>query len=113
MHSEHAQTFSLSELARDFATEVAGASERKKKNLTSYPGLQTFLLYIRAQGTVPTHQVSGAITVQTLIGHVHFTAAGNTHPMPTGAIIALAPGVPHELSADGESVVLVTHAIGA
>ncbi|HEX8927057.1 MAG TPA: hypothetical protein VF786_14760 [Terriglobales bacterium] len=113
MQSQQAQTFSLPEQARTFATEVSGSVERKKKNLASSPGLQAFLLYIRANGHVPAHQVAGPITVQTVIGHAQFTTEGQTHDMPVGNVIALAPGLPHELSAAEESVLLVTHAVGA
>lgn len=113
MQSQDTQIYSLPVLAREFLTEVAGSVERKKKNLFSAQGLQVFLLYIRAQGHVPTHHASGAITVQTLVGRARFDAEGQSHDMPSGSIISLAPGIPHELWAGEESVLLVSHAMGA
>lgn len=60
--------FDLTQAAREFASEVGATAERKKKPISSPGGLRTFFLYVRAAGYVPPHQVSGAITVQTILG---------------------------------------------
>lgn len=41
--------------ALDFAAEIAGTQERKKKSLFDGEELQGFLLYIKAHGHVPSH----------------------------------------------------------
>jgi quercetin dioxygenase-like cupin family protein len=114
MQSEITGTHSAIELARaarEFATEVGASVERKKKPRSSPEGLQIFFLYIRVHGYVPLHQVSGAITVQTIVGHARLTAEGNSYDLPQGSMVWLPTGVPHELSASMESVLLVTHAL--
>ena len=101
---------SIVEIARQFISEVAGQSERKKKPICSTPGLDAFLLYIRAQGRVPDHKVPGPITVETIVGDVSFAFDGQIHRMPAGTMICLPGGVPHDLHAQTESVVLVIRA---
>ncbi len=111
--TEIISSLDLKESAQAFISELAGQSERKKKPLPSYPGMQVFFLYIRAKGHVPPHKVTGAITVQTIIGEATFTVEGRTISLPQGSIVSLAPDVPHELDAQADSVLLVTHAVKA
>lgn len=114
MQSESTYTPSpldLTKSAQDFAAEVGGISERKKKPIPSPPGLQAFLLYIRAQGYVPIHQVSGAITVQNIVGEARMTAGDHSYDLPKGSMVCVAAGIPHEISANTETVLLVTHAL--
>ncbi len=111
--TEIISSLNLKEAAQAFVAEVAGQAERKKKPLPSYPGMQVFFLYIRANGHVPAHQVNGAITVQTILGNATFTVEGKTINLPAGSIVSLAPDVPHELDASADSVLLVTRAVEA
>jgi len=111
---ETTPTFSVIDLpqaAREFAAEVAGCSERKKKAIPSPPGLQMFLLYVRAKGSVPSHQVTGAITVQTVLGHVTLTVEDRSYEMAEGRVLPIGAGAPHAVFAGQESVLLVTHAL--
>lgn len=101
----------LTKAAQEFAAEVAGTAERKKKTIPAPVGIQVFLLYVRAQGNVPIHKVSGAITVQTILGGAHLIADAASHDLPTGCMVCVGAGVPHEVFADTETVLLVTHAL--
>jgi quercetin dioxygenase-like cupin family protein len=101
----------LGKAAMDFAAEVGGSTERKKKSLPAPAGLQTFFLYIRAQGHVPEHTVSGPITIQNIFGRASITAAGHNHDLEEGQMVALAAGIPHGVLATRETVLLVTHAL--
>jgi quercetin dioxygenase-like cupin family protein len=101
----------LKKLAHEFAAEIASSTERKKKNLPSPPGIQLFLLYVRAQGNVPAHKVAGAITVQTIVGNARLTAETASYDLPEGSMVCVAGGVPHELFAETETVLLVTHTL--
>jgi quercetin dioxygenase-like cupin family protein len=114
MQSEPAyssSTLNLTQAAREFAAEVSGTTERKKKTIPSPDGLQLFLLYVRAQGYVPAHQVAGPITVQTIFGNARLSVAGHNHDLPQGSMISLAAGIPHDVSANTETVLLVTQAL--
>ncbi len=114
MQTEAPQTNTSTDLfqtARAFLDEMKGTAERSKKSLPSVPGLQCFLLYIRSGGQVPKHQVAGPITVQTLLGHAQMEAEGRTYDLPAGSIAPFAAGVPHDVAAPEETVLLVTHCL--
>lgn len=60
---------------------------------------------------MPTHKVRGAITVQTLLGNARLIVDSSSYDLPTGTIVSVGAGVPHEVFADSKSVLLVTHAL--
>jgi quercetin dioxygenase-like cupin family protein len=101
----------LKQAARDLVSEIAGNSERKKKNLPSADGLELFLLYVRAQGTVPAHQVPGAITIQGILGKAMVAAEGQEHELTPDTIVSIGGGIPHDLRATTECVLLVTRVL--
>jgi len=107
---ESAQRFDLGQAALNFAAEVAGSSERKKKSLPAPAGLQSFLLYVRKHGYVPVHTVSGPITIQNIFGRVSIATDEQNYELEEGEVLGLAGGVPHDVSAARETVLLVTHA---
>jgi quercetin dioxygenase-like cupin family protein len=101
----------LLQAAHDLAAEVAGTVEYKKKTIAAPPGLQMFLLYVRAKGQVPLHHVTGAITVHTILGNATLAVDGRAYVLALGNVLPIADGVPHAVSAIQESVLLVTHAL--
>jgi quercetin dioxygenase-like cupin family protein len=101
----------LTQAAQEFATEVSGTAERKKKTIPSPVGLQLFLLYVRAQGYVPAHQVAGPITVQTIFGDARLAIAGQNYDLPQGSVVCLSAGVPHDVFVSTDTVLLVTHVL--
>jgi len=109
--TENFTPFDLTRAAREFASEVAGTAERKKKTLPAPEGLQTFLLYVRAQGYVPMHQVAGPITVQAVLGSARIMSQSTIYELRNGNMISIPAAVPHDVSASTESVLLVTHAL--
>jgi quercetin dioxygenase-like cupin family protein len=100
----------LGQAAMEFAAEVAGAAERKKKSLPAPEGLQTFFLYVRRQGHVPEHAVSGPITIQNIFGRASVTTAEQSYDLDEGDMVALGAGIPHDVAATRETVLLVTQA---
>ena len=107
---EGAGAVDLGQAAMDFAAEVSGTTERKKKAIPAPPGLQTFFLYVRAHGYVPVHTVSGPITIQNIFGRARVATEEQSYDLEEGDAVALAAGVPHDVSGMRESVLLVTHA---
>jgi len=98
----------ISGAAKELATEARGHMERKKKTLLDTSDLQVFLLYVKAGGYVPAHQVQGPITVQTLIGNIRMKAEGIEYQMPVGTVLALGSNTPHDVFGEDESVAVVT-----
>jgi len=97
-----------SQAAAEFAAEVQGHQERKKKTLLDTPDLQLFLLYVKPNGYVPIHKVEGPITVHTLVGRLRMKAQESEHDMPAGTVLALRENVSHDVFGEEESVALVT-----
>ena len=85
-------SFLLTQAAQEFASEIAGTAERKKKTLPAPAGLQTFLLYVRANGYVPVRQVSGPITIQGILGHSRIQTPEQTYELTQGSLLSLAAG---------------------
>lgn len=65
------------------------------------------LMTLRADQVVKEHRAPSQLLVQVLDGCVLFTAAGQTLRLQSGMICQLAAGIPHHLSAEKDSVLLL------
>lgn len=72
------------------------------------PGMRGILLHLNAGEQIPQHSAAGAITVQSLKGEVIFTAGEEEIKLAPGALVSLAPAVPHAVVAQQDSLLLVT-----
>jgi quercetin dioxygenase-like cupin family protein len=71
-------------------------------------GLRTLLLHLKAGEHIPEHQTRGAITVHCLQGEATFSG-GNEHvALKPAALISLPPAQAHSVTAEQETVLLVT-----
>jgi quercetin dioxygenase-like cupin family protein len=57
---------------------------------------------------MPSHQTQGRISIQTIRGHIEIRAAGRTFDLPVGSLLALDRGLPHDVEALEDSVLLLT-----
>ncbi len=71
-------------------------------------GLRTLLLHLSAGEQIPEHQTRGAITVHCLKGEASFLSADERVELRPGLLISLAPGLPHGVVAQQETLLLVT-----
>ncbi|MET3108260.1 quercetin dioxygenase-like cupin family protein [Oxalobacteraceae bacterium GrIS 2.11] len=78
------------------------------KTLYKSDRLEVFRMVLLAGKSMPTHQVTGEITVQCIEGSIEFSAAGTNQLMREGDLICLAGGEVHALKAVEDSSVLVT-----
>jgi quercetin dioxygenase-like cupin family protein len=76
--------------------------------LTKQGGLRVVLIALRAGATLDEHLAAGALTVQVLEGSVRFAAGGETRSLVPGELLALEPGLRHDVQAVDESVFLLT-----
>lgn len=81
---------------------------RNAKVLVKYPGLRIVLIALHPGTHVAEHKAPGAISVQTISGHVLMRAAGCAFDLPAGQLLSLEREIPHDVEALAESVVLVT-----
>jgi quercetin dioxygenase-like cupin family protein len=70
--------------------------------------LEVVRLVLPAGKEIPTHRVSGEITVQCLEGRVAFTAGDATQELAAGHLLYLSGGEPHALRSIEDASVLVT-----
>ncbi len=76
--------------------------------LLSEDGLRTLLFHLKAGEQIPEHRTRGAITLHCLKGEVLF-AAGDEHvQLRPASLISLAPGTPHSVTAQQDTLLLVT-----
>jgi quercetin dioxygenase-like cupin family protein len=78
------------------------------KTLVKYEDLRIVLLALDAHARVPGHRTEGRLSIQTIAGRVQVRAEGRTFDLPTGRLLALDQGVPHDVEALEESALLLT-----
>ena len=71
-------------------------------------GLRTLLLHLNAGEHIPEHQTPGAITVQCLRGEATFISGAEPFTLKPGALLAVAPAALHSVTAQQDTLLLVT-----
>jgi quercetin dioxygenase-like cupin family protein len=111
----HGQPLAAAYLEFDLGREVdqlhhepAWATGQNAKTLFKYDDFRVVLMALRAHARVPTHQTEGRISIQTIRGHIQVRAEGRTFDLPEGGLLALDRGLPHDVEAVEESVLLLT-----
>jgi quercetin dioxygenase-like cupin family protein len=93
--------------------EFAGDSKtgRAGKTLVKEGPLRITLVALK-QGTVlPSHQVAGPVSIQTIRGCLRITTDRGDVDVPAGTLIALGPGVAHTAKAHDDCAILITFAM--
>lgn len=88
--------------------EPEWATGQNAKTLVKYDDFRVVLTALRAHARMPSHQTDGRISVQTIRGHILVRASGRTFDLPVGSLLALDRGLPHDVEALEESVLLLT-----
>jgi quercetin dioxygenase-like cupin family protein len=57
---------------------------------------------------LPPHRAGGVVTIHVLKGHLQVKAEGQVHDLLAHTVLALAPGVEHDVVAQQESEMLLT-----
>ena len=85
-----------------------GADLPRTTTLLRETGLRTLLLHLKRGETVPQHQTRGAITVHCLRGEARFFAGDQPVKLTPALLISLPPATPHSVTADQDTLLLVT-----
>jgi quercetin dioxygenase-like cupin family protein len=97
----------------EIAARVTAERERSDLDHRAYTlrkaaGLRQVLLAIRQDGLVQEHQTNGEVAIQVLSGEVAVAVEGVEHVLRAGALLNIAPRLPHDLRGRRESTVLLT-----
>lgn len=66
------------------------------------------LFAFEAGGRIPEHRAHGTVIIQALAGRLNVSAVEATHVLVQGQVLVLAPDVPHAVSAEEASQMLLT-----
>jgi quercetin dioxygenase-like cupin family protein len=111
----HSESMAAAYLEFDLARELeqlhrepGWISGQNAKTLAKYETFRVLLTALKAHARLPRHQTEGRISIQTVAGHIQVRAEGRTFDLPTGRLLALDHGLPHDVEALEESAFLLT-----
>jgi len=85
----------------------AGANGHRQIALLHHGPVRLVLFAFDAGGRMPEHQAPGWITIHVLRGALRVQTSEAQHALREGQILALAPGVPHDVDATEEADMLL------
>jgi len=100
--------FDLERELEQLHREPGWSSGQNAKTLVKYEDFRVVLTALKAHARLPGHQTEGRISIQTVAGHIRVRAQGRTFDLPTGRLLALDKGLPHDVEALEESAFLLT-----
>ena len=105
--SQHA--FDLEQVAARLKQELnAGEAGHRQETLYKLgPTSVSFFLFGHLT-RLASHRAKGVVVIQVLKGHLEVTAEGRANTLRAGHLLALAPGVEHDVVAREESEMLLT-----
>ncbi|MBN1209367.1 MAG: hypothetical protein JXB05_31235 [Myxococcaceae bacterium] len=84
------------------------AGGHNAKTLVKYPDLRVVLIVMKQGASLGEHTTRGRLSIQTLEGHVLLKLGERGVDLPTGCLMGLGPGVPHDVEAVEQSAILLT-----
>lgn len=99
------------DLTRELALlrqEPEWESGQNARTLVKYDDLRVVLTTLAAGARLPGHSTRGRITIHALSGHIRVRTGERTFDLPSGRLLALDQGVPHDVEAVEESAFLLT-----
>lgn len=100
--------FDLQRELEQLHAEPAWADGQNARTLVKFDDFRVVLMALRARARVPGHQTKGRISLHTVVGHILVRADGRTFDLPSGGLLALDQGLPHDVEALEDSAFLLT-----
>ena len=83
-------------------------SKRTESGLLKTGPFRITVLALDTRGQRQDHAVDGPFTVQCLLGRVALSIGGREHRLTTGDVLVAEAAMPHDISAEEASVLLIT-----
>ena len=107
--SHHGGVFDLEaidgEMRQDGAYERGGHTAR---TLVHAPDLRVLLIVMTAGSRIAEHRANETAAIHTISGHVRLRLPDRTVELPAGHLLALEPGIQHDVEAAVDSAVVLT-----
>jgi len=100
----------LEQLRRE---ESYRGGDRNAKTLVKEHGLRVVLTVMRSGARLQEHTTAGAVSIQTLTGHIRLHALQETIELPVGHVVMIDSNISHDVEAVEESAFLLTIASGS
>lgn len=101
--------FALAEAAGRLRAERGGGQHGHRQQVLYRHGPTTVAIFDFDQGArLADHAAGGTVIIQVLEGEIDVRAEGQTHRLPAGHLLAMAPGVRHDVQALRPSAMLLT-----
>src|SRR5689334_11565998 len=82
--------------------------DRNSRTLVHESQLRIIVTSMKAGARLHEHRTDGAVSLQTIDGHIRLSTAQGVVDLPQGRLIALSSGVSHDLEAVDESAFILT-----
>lgn len=103
------QTFALAHVAEQLRAEAAYDREgHGARTLVRAADLRVVLVVLRAGGELAKHQARATASLQVLSGQLHLQLPEQVMELEAGDLLALAPGLLHDVHARCDSAFLLT-----
>ena len=89
------------------AESGVSANGHRQITLLHHGPVRLVLFAFAAGGRLPEHQAPGWITIHVLRGSLRVRTPDARHELAEGQVLALAPGVPHDVDAEDEADMLL------
>jgi len=93
-------------------TAQSSKSGRAAKTLVKQGGMRITLVALKKGTNLPSHHVTGPISIQTMRGCLRLTTDRGDVDLRAGGLISLGPGVAHTAKAHEDCAILITFALG-
>ena len=101
--------FDLKQEAESLASEChEGHFGHRQIVLYKHGHASVSLFRFEQGGSMREHKTNGTVFIQVIEGRLTLTMKGKKHRLETGGLLVLAPGIPHDVLAEQDSVMLLT-----
>lgn len=100
--------FDLTRELEELHREPGWESGQNARTLVKYDDFRVVLTALKTGARLPEHHTEGRISIHVVAGRIQVRAQERTFNLPTGTLLTLDQGLPHDVEALEESAFLLT-----